>query len=673
MLTEGQLLTPRYEIVRFLKKGGMGSIYEAIDKLLEARVAIKENRYDDPTMRAAFQREARLMANLQHTSLPRCSDLLTVDDGQFLVMEFIEGEDLSTVMAKARAPLPNEAVRSVAWQLLDVLEYLHTQDPPVLHRDIKTSNIKMKEGRVYLLDLGLAYGCCGEMETLASNEVDWSGRTRRYSSPEQLKFERTTAVSDLYSFGATLYYLLTNVQPLDAGERAASVARGGKDPLEDVGIYNKEADEDISRVIMQALSLDPAERPQSAREMRELMFPEEDALPEKTRGRSFFTARLLFEAVTLAALACALFFVLAPNRQRPLPLCAPTPTPLARDKGSQPSTLAVTSSPIEESAQITDEGVSLRHSGKDEEAWNKFKRALELDPNNRYARFNLYDLLWEASATSAAPDEQTAEIQRQADIILRKVPVCRSARDCVARAWANLVKENLDAAIADADEALTKYDPNFVEALTIRASATVKKSGKQIDEQTTAKALADYDRALSLAPSYAQAYANRAEIHLAIEIASRLRNVAPSSVNHLESARSDLERAIGLSARACFYKRLGDVYLAMRNTDAAQDNYRKATEEDPRYYLAYLKLAEFSFRAGKWDEAEASLLEALSNNSIPPARRERALQRLCAVYNNLNQFDAAEKNCRLALKLAPNDGDAKKELERALAAQGAGG
>jgi serine/threonine protein kinase len=670
MLTEGQLLTPRYEIVRFLKKGGMGSIYEAIDKLLEARVAIKENRFDDPTLQAAFQREARLMANLQHPLLPRCSDLLTGDDGQFLVMEFIEGEDLSTVMADARAPLPNETVRSIAWQLLDGLEYLHRQEPPVLHRDIKPLNIKIKEGCVRLLDLGLAYGCCGEMETLASNEVDWSGRTRRYSSPEQIKFERTTAVSDLYSFGATLYYLLTNVQPPDAGERAASVARGGEDPLEDVGIYNKEADEEISRAVMRALALVPAKRPQSASEMRELMFPAEDIQMEKTRARRFFTTRLLFEVVTLGALACALFFVLVPTRRLNVPPYAPTSTPQIKVESGQPSTSADTSSPFEESARITDEGVALRHSGKDEEAWKKFKRALELDPNNRYARFHLYDLLWEANSTPAATNEQMAEIQRQADIILQKVP--QSPRDCVARAWADLVRGNLNAAIAEADMAL-KSDPNFVEAFMIRASATAQKAGKQIDEQTAAKALADYDRVLWLAPGYAQAYANRAEILFALEKYSPLRKGDPAGVNHLESARSDLEQAIARSARAVYYNRLGDVYREMQNINAAQDNYRKATAEDPGFYSSYLKLAEFSFREGKWDEAEKNYLEALRINSIPPALREPALRRLCTVYNNLKQFDAAEKNCRLALKLDPNDGEAQKELERAVSGQSAAG
>lgn len=669
MLTEGQFLTPRYRIVGLLKRGGMGAVYEGYDLLLKARVAVKENLRDDPDARAAFEREAELLANLQHPSLPRCCDLLTVDGKLYIVMEFIEGEDLSATMAQARAPLTNAVVRDLAWQLLDALEYLHEQ--PVYHRDIKPGNIKTKDGRVRLLDLGLAYGLSGEMETLVGGEFNWSGHTRRYAPPEQLRFDRTTPASDVFSLGATLYYLLTNVQPPDAGKRADSVARHEGDFLEDVRLYNEGADERLAHAVMSALSLDPDERPQRARDMREMIFREKSDQPERARAPRRVSVRLVSEALMLVALAVLLFLFLAPSRRggQPAPP-APGPPPSVQSEVLQP--LAAELTPGEESARLTDEAVLLRRSGKEAEAWGKFKRALELDKKNVYARAQLYDMIWEADG-AAVTDEEMQEIVEQADIILRSTSSRRSVRECVARAWAYLAKSEYDEAAALAEDALTKYDPNCVDALAIRAAATATKAGKQIDEQTGGNALTDYDRVLAAAPNYAQAYANRAEIHLAMGLASRRRNAGLAGVNHLECARDDLERALGLSARPGFFKRLGDVHLAMRNMEAARDNYLKATQADPECYQAYIKLAELSIHAGDWGGAEMNYLEALRVNTIPQAPRALSLQRLCAIYNNLGQFDAAEKNCRLALKLDPNDGEAKKQLERAMSGRSTGG
>lgn len=644
MLTEGQFLTPRYQIISLLKRSGVSAVYEGYDLYLKARVAVKENLRDDPDAQAVFEREAQLLANLQHPSLPRCRDLLTVDGKFYLVMDFVEGEDPSAKMAEARAPLPNAVVRDLAWQLLDVLEFLHEQQVP--RREIQPGDIKMKDGRVRLfdLDLDLNLGLGNEFETL---------------------------VGDLFSLGTTLYYLLTNVQPPDADERADSVSRHEEDPLEDVRLYNERADEHLAHAVMCALSLDPDERPQSAREMREMIFQEEDDRAETTRVRRRVSARLVSEAFMLVALTVLLFLLLSPSRRdaQPAPPVSAPPPAVQHEVVGPP---AVELAPAEESAKLTDEAVALRRSGKEAEAWGKFKRALELDKKNVYARAQLYDMIWEAAGATAS-GEQMQEIVEQADIILRTTSARRSARECAARAWAHLAKSELDEAMALAEEALTKYDPTSVDALMTRASATAAKVGKQIDEQTSGPALTDYDRVLAAAPNYAQAYANRAEIHLAVGLSARRRDAGTAGVKHFERARSDLERALGLSARAGFYKRLGDVHLAMGNMEGARDSYQKAVREDPDCYQAYFNLAEFSFRASDWDGAETNYLEALRINTIPPARRARALQRLCTVYNNLGQFDTAEKNCRLALKLDPHDGEAKKQLERAMSGRGAGG
>src|SRR5829696_9466533 len=137
MLELGTLLQNRYRVTRQIGSGGMGAVYVATDERFNSTVAIKQTFFfDDPSLRKAFEREARLLNRLRHHALPRVSDHFVEAEGQFLVMEYIPGEDLSQ-MLKARdgAGFPARQVLGWADQLLDALDYLHTQEPSVVHRD----------------------------------------------------------------------------------------------------------------------------------------------------------------------------------------------------------------------------------------------------------------------------------------------------------------------------------------------------------------------------------------------------------------------------------------------------------------------------------------------------------------------------------------------------------
>ena len=140
----------------------MGAVYEAVDQRLDTTVALKETLFADERLRKQFEREARLLARLHHPALPRVSDHFSEDDGQFLVMQFIPGDDLSEMMTRKRSPFPANQVLTWADQLLDALDYLHTQDPQIVHRDIKPQNLKLtSRGQIILLDFGLAKGQAG--------------------------------------------------------------------------------------------------------------------------------------------------------------------------------------------------------------------------------------------------------------------------------------------------------------------------------------------------------------------------------------------------------------------------------------------------------------------------------------------------------------------------------
>src|SRR2546421_7386016 len=153
MLSPETILQGRYRIVRQLGQGGMGAVYEAVDQRLDATVALKETLFTDEKLRRQFEREARLLARMHHPALPRVSDHFAEGGGEFLVMQFIAGDDLASNIAQRRGPFPPEQVALWADQLLDALDYLHTQDPQIVHRDIKPQNLKLTaRGQIVLLD-----------------------------------------------------------------------------------------------------------------------------------------------------------------------------------------------------------------------------------------------------------------------------------------------------------------------------------------------------------------------------------------------------------------------------------------------------------------------------------------------------------------------------------------
>ncbi|MCJ7621917.1 MAG: serine/threonine protein kinase, partial [Anaerolineaceae bacterium] len=155
-LTPGLILKERYRIIRLLGKGGMGAVHLAYDISLENEVAVKSNQSLGQDSKDQFLQEARLLATLKHPNLPRVIDHFISGDTQFLVMDYIPGTDLDTLVDE-KGSQPLEKVIEWSKQLGSALSYLHKQDPPVTHRDVKPANIKLTpEGDVILVDFGLA-------------------------------------------------------------------------------------------------------------------------------------------------------------------------------------------------------------------------------------------------------------------------------------------------------------------------------------------------------------------------------------------------------------------------------------------------------------------------------------------------------------------------------------
>ena len=271
MLAADTVLQERYRIIRQLGQGGMGAVYEAIDARLDTTVALKETLFTDEKLRKQFEREARLLARMHHQALPRVSDHFNEGDGQFLVMQYIAGEDLSVMLAQKNGPFPQAEVLRWADQLCDALDYLHTQDPQIIHRDIKPQNLKLTaRGQIVLLDFGLAKGSAGQMSVVTTSASIF-GYTPNYAPLEQVQGLGTDPRSDIYALAATLFHLLTNVKPPDALSRASAIVNGLPDPLPLANQVTAQVDPAVAAVLSKGMSQKRDDRFPSAEAMREAL------------------------------------------------------------------------------------------------------------------------------------------------------------------------------------------------------------------------------------------------------------------------------------------------------------------------------------------------------------------------------------------------------------------
>jgi serine/threonine-protein kinase len=286
----GTVLYNRYQVKKILGQGGMGCIYLADDLRLEGRLcAVKEVEYDRAMpaemlqeARSQFQREATVLARLDHPNLPKVSDFFSIEDRDYLAMDYVPGKDLRQLMLEARQEgtfLKEADVLDWASQLAGALKYLHTQDPPILHRDIKPSNLKLTpNGLLKLVDFGL-------VKMLAPGEVTITilqGQgTALYTPLEQYGGDsgHTDPRSDIYAFGGTLYHLLTNEPPINVRDRFLNPGN-----LPRIRTINPDVSIRTERAIHWALQLHPEDRPTDIDAFIKALFIEDAPITKPYRG-----------------------------------------------------------------------------------------------------------------------------------------------------------------------------------------------------------------------------------------------------------------------------------------------------------------------------------------------------------------------------------------------------
>jgi serine/threonine-protein kinase len=281
-LKPNEVLHERYRIRERIGMGGMGNIYLADDLRLEGRkCALKEVEHDRSVpanllkeARQQFRREATILARLDHPNLPKVSDFFPVGIRDYLVMDYIPGRDLRAVMLAAKQNntfLKEAEILSWSQQLANALTYLHQLDPPLVHRDVKPSNLKITPSNVLkLVDFGLVKALVPDEMTIT---VIQGRGTALYTPLEQYGGDglHTDVRSDIYAFGCTLYHLLTNTPPTDARQRflhpESMVAPRKINPA--ISLRTE-------RAILWAMALHPDDRPVSVEEFRAYMLGTRD-------------------------------------------------------------------------------------------------------------------------------------------------------------------------------------------------------------------------------------------------------------------------------------------------------------------------------------------------------------------------------------------------------------
>ena len=264
-----QVLRDRYRIEAAIGAGGMGSVYLAEDlRLSGRRCAVKEiilpNGLTEETRKGllkAFHDEASLLARLDHPGLPGVSDHFEEDGSAFLVMDYVPGQDLKSLLDEAmarRRELDADHIARWAEKVGEVLQYLHSQEPAIVHRDIKPANIKLlPDGQLRLVDFGLARSI-DEAGGATMSVLSGAG-SRAYQALEQYGDNSHVDIrSDIYAFGATLYHLYTSRAPQPAQERFLNA-----DAMPRVHELRKDLSEELGDTIAAAMALHPRERPSS--------------------------------------------------------------------------------------------------------------------------------------------------------------------------------------------------------------------------------------------------------------------------------------------------------------------------------------------------------------------------------------------------------------------------
>lgn len=256
-MNKGYVLNGRYEIINRLGEGGMADVYLAEDLILKRKVAVKLLRLDfrdNPKAKKRFQHEAMAATELDNPHIVGIYDVDEVEGMQYLVMEYVDGEDLKQYI-KDRFPIPYAKVVDIMEQICSAVSEAHRHN--IIHRDLKPQNILVdKKGYIKITDFGISRAGTEDTMTQTRSIIG----SIHYLSPEQIKGEMATQQSDIYSLGIILYQILTGKVPFN-GDTAVSIAiKHSQEPMPSVRDFDPRIPQALENVVLRATTKDPKDR-----------------------------------------------------------------------------------------------------------------------------------------------------------------------------------------------------------------------------------------------------------------------------------------------------------------------------------------------------------------------------------------------------------------------------
>jgi tetratricopeptide (TPR) repeat protein len=623
-LPDQTLLAGRYQLLSRIGQGGMGAVYKAADTRFNNRpLAIKEMSSTGlPPARlleaeAAFEREAHLLADLLHPNLPRIYEHFTENDRSYLVMDFIEGQTVEEHLEQVGGgPLPIEQVIKWAEQLCDVLNYLHTHQPPIIFRDLKPANVMMSEsGHIYLIDFGIAriFKPGKQHDTVALGSPG-------YAAPEQYGKAQSSPRSDIYSLGALLHHLLTGIDPSEQPFffRPASQVNPAIDPA-------------LDALLQQMLSMDSDRRPASAQEVL-------NALKGTINSQSRSTSRpltstqdpLLDEAYALYTQKRLDEAIAVYNRA----LQTNTTNPQGwqgygltqRLRGLHEDAL----SSFERALQL-DPGLVTSWNGKgsvlarlrrQQDALDAFEHALQLDPQNAAA--------WNGKGAALNAMGRSKQAMDAFDMALRY------DRQLV-QAWYNkgllLYETGRFREAERAYQEALNLDNRFAQAYFGRGQSLYAL-------QRMRQALQMFDQAVQKDPDYTEAWNRRGNV------LDEMGDTTRALQSYEKALQVDPHYAPAWSGKGGVLRQLGQYYDALKV-------YNFALDIDPNFALAWNGKGNTLYNMRNFHEALAAYERALKLNP----RLRTAWHNKSLVLNQLGRYQDALDAANEAIRLRPDDPD----------------
>jgi serine/threonine-protein kinase len=298
MLSQGQMINNHYRIVRVINQSDTGIVYRGWDLNLNHACVIKEIKILGIEEQQQFQIEAQALTGLSHPNLPKVFDSFTIpDQGCYLVMELVEGNDLQSEILKTNKPIHQRELLPWMIQICDALIYLHEQEPPVIHRDIKPANIRIDaEGKAFLVDYGVHQVIAPKRKSTESQPAV----PEAYLAYETWSDGVTDTQTDIYALGATIYTLLCAEEPPDC------VSRFNGAPLPNLRSLNDSITPEMEEILSRSMAIFPDGRYQNVTEMRDALKSQVGAtviFPEFTAPQTTISAPLRYNAVPLQTTA----------------------------------------------------------------------------------------------------------------------------------------------------------------------------------------------------------------------------------------------------------------------------------------------------------------------------------------------------------------------------------